>query len=319
MNPIESLSGIVTFVVAARCLSFTAAADKLGISKSAVGKAIARLEERLGVKLFHRTTRRITLTADGEAFFTTCASAVDEISAVESSLGSDPKIPSGRIKIDMPVVFGRRIVLPLLLEIAARYPELRLVLSFNDALVDPIEEGVDLMIRFGELKNPAGVVARQLLTQRWVICASPAYLEQHGTPTTLEEVASHRCIVGLRQGQPLAWHISRNGSASRFVPPPTHQISDGEAMIDAAQAGLGLCQMPDSLLRSHIQAGRLQPLLDAYNDSEVQNREDLINQATSRAPAIGRGKYSGLKSRPQCRCPAIKQSNHAPRPPVSNH
>jgi DNA-binding transcriptional LysR family regulator len=269
MNQIESLSGIVTFVVAARCLSFTEAADKLDVSRSAVGKAIARLEERLGVKLFHRTTRRITLTADGEAFFSTCASAVDEIAAVESGLGSDPQKPSGRIKIDMPVVFGRRIVLPLLLEIAAQYPDLRLVLSFNDALLDPIEEGVDLMIRFGELKNPAGVVARKLLSQRWTICASPAYLRQHGTPASLDEVSSHRCIVGLRQGQPLAWHISREGSASRFVPPPTHQISDGEAMIDAALSGLGLCQMPDSLLRQHIRDGRLVTLLEEYNDTEV--------------------------------------------------
>ena len=269
MNPIESLSGIVTFVVAARSSSFTEAAEKLGVSKSAVGKAVARLEERLGVKLFHRTTRRITLTSDGEAFFTTCAAAVDGITAVESSLGSDSKAPSGRIKIDMPVVFGRRIVLPLLLEIASEYPDLRLVLSFNDYLVDPIEEGVDLMIRFGELKDPAGVIARQLLTQRWAICASPAYLSQHGTPTSLDEVASHRCIVGLRQGLPLAWHISHNGSASRFAPPATHQISDGEAMIDAAAAGLGLCQMPYSLLRKHVEAGRLVTLLDAYTDSDV--------------------------------------------------
>jgi DNA-binding transcriptional LysR family regulator len=269
MNPIESLSGIVTFVLAARSSSFTAAAEKLGVSKSAVGKAVARLEERLGVKLFHRTTRRITLTADGEAFFTTCAAAVDEITAVESSLGADSKAPSGRIKIDMPVVFGRRIVLPLLLEIASKYPDLRLVLSFNDYLVDPIEEGVDLMIRFGELKDPAGVIARQLLAQRWAICASPDYLRQHGTPTSLDEVASHRCIVGLRQGQPLAWHISRIGSASRFVPPATHQISDGEAMIDAAAAGLGLCQMPYSLLRKEVEAGRLVTLLEAYTEKNV--------------------------------------------------
>lgn len=269
MNPIESLNGIVTFVMAARASSFTQAAEKLGVSKSAVGKAVARLEERLGVKLFHRTTRRITLTADGEAFFTTCAAAVDEITAVESSLGADSKAPSGRIKIDMPVVFGRRIVLPLLLEIASEYPDLRLVLSFNDNLVDPIEEGVDLMIRFGELKDPAGVIARQLLTQRWAICASPDYLRQHGTPTSLDEVASHRCIVGLRQGQPLAWHISQNGSASRFAPPATHQISDGEAMIDAALAGLGLCQMPYSLLRKHVEGGRLLTLLDAYTDKDV--------------------------------------------------
>ena len=269
MNPIESLNGIVTFVLAARSSSFTQAAEKLGVSKSAVGKAVARLEERLGVKLFHRTTRRITLTADGEAFFTTCAAAVDEITAVESSLGGDSKAPSGRIKIDMPVVFGRRIVLPLLLEIACEYPDLRLVLSFNDDLVDPIEEGVDLMIRFGELKDPAGVIARQLLAQRGALCASPDYLRQHGTPTSLDEVTSHRCIVGLRQGHPLAWHISQNGSASRFAPPATHQISDGEAMIDAAVAGLGLCQMPYSLLRKHVEAGRLVPLLEAYTDSDV--------------------------------------------------
>lgn len=114
MVPIDSFQGVITFVVAARCQSFTKAADQLGVSKSAVGKAIARLESRLGIQLFHRTTRRISLTADGDAYFAVCAVAMDEISAAESGLGPGAREPSGRLRVDIPVAFGRRVVAPIL-------------------------------------------------------------------------------------------------------------------------------------------------------------------------------------------------------------
>jgi DNA-binding transcriptional LysR family regulator len=265
----ESLSGIATFVAVARSASFTEAGQALGLSKSAVGKAIARLEERLGVRLFHRTTRRLNLTADGEAYYSVCAAALDEIGEAESNLGTRLAEPAGRLRVDMPAAFGRRVVLPVLLDIAERYPALRLTLTFTDRIIDLVEEGVDLAIRFGPVEDSSDLVARKLTSHRWVICATPAYLERAGVPHTLAQVAAHRCIVGHRRGQPLSWHVEENGSATRFMPPSTYQIGDADAMVDAALAGFGLCQMPLALFRRHIESGRLVTVLDDCTQRDI--------------------------------------------------
>jgi DNA-binding transcriptional LysR family regulator len=265
----ESLSGVATFVAVARSASFTQAGEVLGISKSAVGKAIARMEERLGVKLFHRTTRRLSLTADGEAYYAVCAAALDEIGEAESNLGTRLAEPAGRLRVDMPAAFGRRVVLPVLLDIAERYPALQLTLTFTDRVIDLVEEGVDLAIRFGPLDDSADMVARRLTSHRWVICATPGYLKRFGVPGTLAEVAAHRCILGHRSGQPLSWHVNEDGTATRFMPPATYQIGDADAMVDATLAGFGLCQMPLALFRRHIEAGRLVTVLDDYTRREI--------------------------------------------------
>jgi DNA-binding transcriptional LysR family regulator len=253
----DSFQGVITFTVAARCHSFTEAADQLGISKSAVGKAIARLEARLGTQLFHRTTRKISLTADGEAYLAACTAAIDEISTAESVFGSAGKEPSGSLRVDVPVAFGRRVIAPALFEIASKYPKLHLHMTFSDRLVDPIEEGIDLLVRFGELSNTSGLVARRLARQRWSICAAPEYLERYGTPITLEDLRHHHCIVGHRLGQPLSWRVMQEGKTVRFTPAIIHQIGDGEVMILGALAGIGLCQMPRCLFKNDIAEGRL--------------------------------------------------------------
>lgn len=270
MVPIDSFQGVITFVTAARSASFTEAAARLGISKSAVGKSIARLEERLGVQLFHRTTRRISLTADGDAYFIACSNALEEIGAAESGLGPGAREPAGRLRVDIPVAFGRRVVAPLLFQIANKYPSLQLIMTFSDHLVDPIEEGIDLLIRFGELKDTSGLVARRLARQRWAICAAPGYLERFGTPDSLDSLDRHHCIVGHRRGQPLSWRVRQGEDTIRFASPSTHQIGDGEAMILAAVAGVGLCQMPRCLLREDIEAGRLVEVLDSYEPEPVE-------------------------------------------------
>lgn len=264
MLPPESLNGITTFVVAARAQSFTEAAERLGVSKSAVGKAIARLEARLGVQLFHRTTRSLALSADGEAYFAACSAALDDIVAAEAALDSRSCRPSGRLRIDVPIAFGRRVVLPILLRLGKEYPELQFTLSFTDHLIDPIEEGIDLAIRFGDPKDSAGLVARRLTAFRWVICASPSYLAAHGTPRTLRDVHHHQGIVGFRPGPPLSWRVSDGTESYRLTPPATYEIGDGDAMIDATLAGFGLCQMPLPLVREHIDAGSLKTVLDEF-------------------------------------------------------
>ncbi|ORE93310.1 LysR family transcriptional regulator [Aurantimonas sp. 22II-16-19i] len=270
MNEIEPLSGIGVFVAAARAGSFTGAAERLGITKSAVGKTIARLEARLGLKLFHRTTRSNKLTVDGEAYLAACASALDEIAAAEAALTSANTVLTGRIRIDMPVAFGRRVLLPIFIDIVRPHPELTLSLTFTDALTDPFQDDVDLMIRFGALRDSSHLIARHLADQDRVICASPGYLETHGRPKELADLRGHRCIVGSPKGPPLAWVVREDGTVKRLSPPATHQVSDGEAMVDAAVGGLGICQLPASLVRRHVESGALVPLLETFSTVPVE-------------------------------------------------
>ena len=266
----QALSGVVIFVTAARAGSFTLAADRLGITKSAVGKSIAKLEDRLGCKVFHRSTRRLALTVDGEAYFASCSLAVDEILAAEAFLTSNQKTPGGRLRIDLPAAYGRSVVLPVLLDILAAYPELKLTVTFSDSVVDLIEEGIDLSIRFGTLKDSSGLVARRLAVQKQIICAAPSYIEKYGHPKSLEELQQHRCIVNYRRGQRVSWTVlDETGVLTRITPPGTHEVGDGDAIIAMAAAGQGICQMPGSLIRDHLNAGRLVPVLENYSQGDV--------------------------------------------------
>jgi DNA-binding transcriptional LysR family regulator len=156
MAHVEQLAGVAAFVEAARTGSFTTAAQNLRITKSAVGKSVARLEERLGAKLFYRTTRHLSLTPDGAAYFASCAHALEEIVDAERALTSKHGKPTGKLRIDMPGAFGRRVLLPLLLDIAKAHPALRLVMTFTDRIIDPVEEGIDLRsgLRTAGLRQP---------------------------------------------------------------------------------------------------------------------------------------------------------------------
>ena len=218
MSRIDQLSGVVTFVEAARAGSFTAAAERLGISKSAVGKSIARLEPRLGTKLFYRTTRRSSLTLEGESYFASCASALDEIAAAETALDAGRFKPRGRLRIDMPGAFGRRVLVPILVEIAKAEPGLQFAMSFTDRVVDLVEEGIDLAIRIGELED-SSLVARKLIEQTRVICGSRRYLDMRGVPTSLDDLQSHDCIVALRRETSIAWSVTdQNGIVLHLTP-----------------------------------------------------------------------------------------------------
>lgn len=264
------LDGIITFVEAAKFLSFTAAADQLGITKSAVGKSVARLEERLGTKLLHRSTRKLTLTPDGEAYLASCRHALEEIGSAEIALLAKNQQIAGRLRIDAPAAWGRQILLPVLARIAKQNPGLSLSLSLTDRIIDPVEENVDLAIRFGETKDTSGLITRKLAEQRALIVASPDYISQRGAPDTVEDIQKHECIVGFRRDIPTTWRIKAgDGSIFRVTPPASHEIGDGAAIVDAAVAGLGLAQMPSSLLVEHIKSGRLTPVLQQFTGAKI--------------------------------------------------
>nr|WP_315593644.1 LysR family transcriptional regulator [uncultured Cupriavidus sp.] len=260
----ENLGGIATFVATATSNSFTEAAARLGVSKSAVGKSVAKLEDRLGVQLFHRSTRKLALTTDGEALYAACSAALSEIAAAQQALARGEQAPSGPLRVDMPVSFGRKFMMPALSMIAKEHPGLELTLTFSDHLVDPIDEGVDLQVRFGEIQDSSDLVARFLVRLRRVLCAAPDYLESHGVPRTLEDLDAHVGIVMLRRRQPLEWSFAIGEREVRYLPPVRHNIGDGDALIDAAVSGLGICQFPHALVREHIDAGRLITVLDSH-------------------------------------------------------
>lgn len=238
MRRTDHLGGITAFVATAQQGSFTAAAEKLGLTKSAIGKSVSRLEDRLGLKLFQRSTRRLSLTPDGERFLASCQSAIDILEQAEAELTSHTCQPSGRLRVDLPAAFGRQRILPILLDITRRYPELALTVTFSERFVDLIDEGIDLVVRIGELSDSSGLVARRLTTQKLVICASPDYLFNHGEPVSIDDLNHHQCVVGFRRNQPVSWLLKEgDGQISRFVPPPPHEFADGDAMLAATLAG----------------------------------------------------------------------------------
>ena len=197
-NPFD---GIREFVSAAQSLSFTAAALELGVTSSAVGKSVTCLEARLGVKLLHRTTRRLVLTAEGEAYLASCLRVMDELAETQGFLTTGQQAPVGRLRIDLPAAFGRRHILPTLIDMAVRYQQLDLSVSFSERLVDIVNEGVDLVVRIGVLKDDADIVARKLGSQSLLICATPAYLQAHGTPQAPDDLL-HQPSGQLRQAAP---------------------------------------------------------------------------------------------------------------------
>lgn len=267
MPPFDHLGSVAAFVAAARHLSFTEAALTLGVTKSAVGKSVSRLEARLGAKLVHRSTRGLKLTAEGEAYLAIAARALEEIAAAETYLTSGKSAIAGRLRVDAPAAWGRAVLMPILLEVARAHPELRLALSFTDRIIDPIEEQVDLVIRFGESADHAGLIRRKLASQKAPLVASPAYLAVHGIPGRPEDLASHACITGIRREVPIGYRLG--GQAGRLEVQPTHEIGDGAAVVQAAIAGLGVAQMPFSLVAEPLADGRLVQVLAEHGAAEV--------------------------------------------------
>lgn len=265
----ESLRGITHFVVTARSRSFTEAAEQLGITKSAIGKSIARTEERLGARLFHRSTRKLSLTTDGEAYLASCLSALEILGSAENTLCKRRENPSGTVRIDMPASLGRNLILPLLFDLTDSYPDLRFTLSFNDRLIDPVEEGVDLVLRMGELQSTDELVARRLSCQPMILCAAPSYLARLGTPLDVEMLKNHCCIMGYRRGAPLPWRLKAADREIRFVATSVHQISDGDAMVATCLAGKGIGQFPIFMVEKHLEQGTLIPLMPDFAPSPL--------------------------------------------------
>ncbi|WP_076858427.1 LysR family transcriptional regulator [Bradyrhizobium mercantei] len=252
------LNGIRTFVSAAEAGSFAVASERLGLSRSATSKSIARLEERLGVQLFNRTTRSLGLTEQGQAFYEKCARALADLQAAELSLVSGRQVPAGKLRVDLPVVFGRQCVMPALLDVVQRYPEIQLDVTFNNRRVDLIEEGYDLVIRIGHLDDSTSLVARRLGVQTMAICAAPSYARQRGLPRTPDEIESHDCIIYYYGGRNSPWFFpGADGQSQLKHISGRLRLGSGDAIADAALAGRGIAQLPTWLIAPHLKSGSL--------------------------------------------------------------
>lgn len=254
----DRLRGITAFVQAADAGSFTLAGRRMGMTKSGVAKSVARLEERLGVRLVTRTTRHFSLTEAGQAFYESCIRALADLEHAESALTRQSRTPIGRLRIDLPVVFGKRWVLPALFEIGRQYPQLRMDISLTDRLVDPIDEEIDLVIRIGDLADSAVLVARRLGTQTSVMCARPAYAAGRGLPTSIDELDDHSCIAFGREGRTSPWmFIGPERQPVRKTIRGQYALNHSEAILDAARAGNGIALLSTWLAAEDLREGKL--------------------------------------------------------------
>jgi LysR family transcriptional regulator, regulator for bpeEF and oprC len=245
--------------------SFAAAAREFGVTPSTVAKAVARLEESLDVRLFHRTTRCVTPTSDGERLFARCQRVINEMEALEDEMLGGKDRPSGVLRLDLPIVYGRQVVLPLLARLARKCPELRFDVSLSDAFVDLIREGVDMAVRIGTMSD-SGLIARRFSQQQWVLCGSPAYLREQGTPKDLKSLSEHRAIVFRMptSGKDQEWRFKGQAQQRSPISPPYARFTDGESMAHATELGMGLAQFPDYMVAEALKQGRLVEVLKSH-------------------------------------------------------
>lgn len=253
------------FVAAAEAGSFAKAAEQLALSRSAVGKTVARLEERLGVRLFHRTTRTQSLTEEGAIYFERCSKALSELRAAEALLNNARDEVNGRLRVTMPLLFGRYCVAPVLMDLAKNYQGLELDLHFSDHTVDIIDQGFDLAIRNHKPGSGSALESVKLVTQRKIICAAPSYLEQYGSPENPAGLKHHKALVFCYKGQLYPWTFS-NKENSRLVAELNYrmQFNSYDVIADAVTSGFGIACLPDWLISNQIKEGTLVQLLKDY-------------------------------------------------------
>lgn len=266
----DPLDGVAVFVETVRAGSFARAAQQLSVTRSAVGKSIARLEERLQVRLFHRSTRSLSLTEDGRLYHESCQRALQMLGAAESLLDSGRKEVTGRLRVTAPVLFGSRCVAPVLLAWAAKHPGLTLEMSLTDRTMDLLADGFDLAVRGGPLRPDGALRARRLLSLRKVLCAAPAYLQRRGTPRQIDDLHDHEHLV-YRRGdyvQPLRFETAQG--LVEWVPQGRIHLDDLPAIVDAAVAGMGLAWVPAWQVQQELASGQLVPLLPQHRSVPME-------------------------------------------------
>lgn len=245
--------------------SFTRAADALQLHRPAVSKSVQQLEDDLGVKLLHRTTRSLSMTAEGEEIYQRAKGLLADVGEMMASVSTD-KPPRGRLRIDAPLALTHAILVPALDEFQALYPQIEIVLTASDRLTDFIAEGIDCVIRLGELKD-SSLVSRHVGSVAMATCAAPSYLEKYGTPQTPDDLARHKAVnfFSEHSREIMEWKFTVNGETVSRRPASSMLVNNSDVLLSCGLSGLGMLHALRAALEPHIQAGRLTEVLAEYS------------------------------------------------------
>ncbi|WP_313370531.1 LysR family transcriptional regulator [Achromobacter animicus] len=267
----DKLQAMAAFVRVVEARSFTKAAQSLALPRSSVTTMIKNLETHLGTPLLHRSTRSLSLTDAGARYLQACQAILANIADAENDVTAAIQAPRGRVRVDMPGVVGRAIVVPRLVEFEARYPDVEVVLGLSDRPADLIYEGIDCAIRSGELADST-LVARSLGHLAWVTCASPQYLGRFGEPKSIEALPAHRVVNYLSNatGRPLDWRFRVDGEGVSMALPSRYSVNETEAYLHCGLEGLGLIQLSALAASPYLRSGRLREVLADARCEPVQ-------------------------------------------------
>lgn len=249
--------GITEFVAVAETESFTKAAQRIAISTAQVSRQVSALEKRLQVKLFYRTTRKVSLTQEGASFYQQCRQILDALHQAQTELTSLQTKPQGHINLTAPVTFGEKVILPLINDFSLLYPEISIRADLSNQRVDMNDGYYDLAIRIGKLEDST-LMAKQLATRQSFVCASPDYLARHGTPHTMDELKRHNCLLGSAD----YWRFYHKEKIINLKVDGQLRFNSGQALVDAAIKGIGIVQLPEYYLSNYIETGELVPVLE---------------------------------------------------------
>jgi DNA-binding transcriptional LysR family regulator len=253
-----------TFAKVVELGSFAAAAARLELAPSAVTKQVAFLERKYGVRLLNRTTRKLSLTDAGRAFYERIRPLLAELEELELALQADIQRPSGKLRISAPFSFGILHLGPAVAEFMRLYPEVAVDLELSDRRVDLVEEGFDLAVRIGPMGDST-LVARQLAEIKIIVCAAPSYLAEHGTPQHPDDLKQHSCLNYTYSSSGNVWDFVKDGQTHLVSVAGTFRANNGDVIRTAALAGHGLIMQPDFIIGADLAAGRLVPVLPEYN------------------------------------------------------
>jgi DNA-binding transcriptional LysR family regulator len=260
----DRLKQIESFAAVATKGSLTAAANAEGVAPAVIGRRIDALEERLGVKLLVRTTRRITLTHEGSAFLEDCQRILSELATAEASVTEGGVKASGHLRITAPAGFGRRHVAPLVPRFLGLHPDVSLSLNLSDRVVDIVNEGFDCAVRVGDLPD-SSLVSVRLADNRRMCVATPDYLKRHGTPKTPAELSKHRCLLlSSESSQPRGWAFTVDNKVIHVRPAGTLDCSDGQVLHDWCAQGLGIAWRSTWEVQDEVSDGRLVAVLEEF-------------------------------------------------------
>lgn len=261
----DKIKALEAFVGVVDTGGFTRAAELLGQPKATVSAYVSELEAHLKVRLLHRTTRRVTVTADGAAFYERCVRILEDLRDAEETFSSRQASPSGRLRVDVGTAVASRLLIPALPSFFERYPEIQLELGCSDRPVNLLSEGVDCALRGGDVVDQS-LVARRVGTLHVVTCATPGYLARHGRPRHPRDLLDHRCLnfFSPLTGKVFDWDFSKDGERVQLAIPSTLAINDSNTYIDACLTGLGIGQIVTAVFNDHFECGRLELVLGEW-------------------------------------------------------